>query len=143
MREEDTQVTTVLRTPERSSPVFSQSCRNDTRHEVSHHGKWARTSDVHLRAGMKLTLETSRRHGHQVYREWVDLTSDLVDQGISAAVIRDDARGHRLAWNLCAGFAGAVNAVGVLAEDVESDASEELGGGCRCSRVSASGGGER
>ena len=41
-------------------------------------------------------------------------------------MIRDDARGHRLAWNLCAGFAGAVNAVGVLAEDVESDASEEL-----------------
>nr|WP_052683258.1 TetR/AcrR family transcriptional regulator [Rhodococcus sp. AD45] len=76
-------------------------------------------SDVHLRAGMKLTLESAVDGGHQVYREWVDLTSELVDQGIKAAVVGDDARGHRLAWNLCAGFVGAVDAVAVLREDID------------------------
>lgn len=74
---------------------------------------------MHLRAGMKLTLETAVDGGHQAYREWVDLTSELVDQGIKAAVGGDDARGHRLAWNLCAGFVGAVSAVGVLREDID------------------------
>lgn len=49
-------------------------------------------SDVHLGAGMKLTLESAVDGGHQVYREWVGLTSDLVDQGTSAAVIGGDTR---------------------------------------------------
>lgn len=76
-------------------------------------------SDVHLRAGMKLTLESAVDGGYQVYREWVDLTSELVDQGIKAAVIGDNARARRLAWNLCAGFVGAVDAVAVLREDID------------------------
>ena len=60
-------------------------------------------SDVHLRAGMKLTLESAVDGGHRVYREWVDLTGELVDQGIKAAVIVGGACARRLAWNLVLG----------------------------------------
>jgi AcrR family transcriptional regulator len=75
--------------------------------------------DVRLRAGMKLTLDSAVDGGHQAYREWVDLTSDLVGQGIAAAVIGDDVRTRRFAWNLCAGFVGAVNVFTVLCEAVD------------------------
>ncbi|MDI9919002.1 RES family NAD+ phosphorylase, partial [Rhodococcus sp. IEGM 1379] len=56
-------------------------------------------SNTNLRAGMKLSPEPSINGVHQRYGRWVDDTSDLVD--------RTDAA-HRLAWNFCAGFTGAV-----------------------------------
>lgn len=76
-------------------------------------------NDVHLRAGMKLTLEPAVEGAHQAYRQWVDATSDVVEDGIRDATIDDSVLGHRLAWNLCAGFAGAVNAIPALREDVD------------------------
>ena len=83
--------------------------------ELAHHVE----SDQNLRAGMKLTLEPAIEGAHQAYRQWVDTTSDVVDEGIAGGNIGDTAQGHRLAWNLCAGFTGAANAVPVLREDVD------------------------
>lgn len=76
-------------------------------------------NDVQLRAGIKLTLEPAVEGAHQAYRRWVDATSDVVEDGIAEAMIDDSALGHRLAWNLCAGFAGAVNAIPALREDLD------------------------
>lgn len=75
-------------------------------------------SNTNLRAGLKLTLEPSIDGAHQSYMQWVDETSDLVDRAIAAGDISDTAAAHRLAWNLCAGFTGAVQASAVLREDV-------------------------
>ncbi|NMM91354.1 hypothetical protein B2J88_44835 [Rhodococcus sp. SRB_17] len=68
---------------------------------------------------MKLTLEPAVDGAHQAYRQWVDVTCDLVDQGIGSGAISDTAAGHRLAWNLCAGFTGAVHGVEILREDLD------------------------
>lgn len=76
-------------------------------------------SDQRLRAGMKLTLEPAVEGAHQAYRQWVDATSDVVEEAIAGGSISDTPQGHHLAWNLCAGFAGAIFAVPVLREDVD------------------------
>lgn len=76
-------------------------------------------NDVQLRAGMKLALEPAVEGAHQAYRQWVDATSDVVEGGIADATLDDSGLGHRLAWNLCAGFAGAVNAIPALREDLD------------------------
>ncbi|MDI9918642.1 TetR/AcrR family transcriptional regulator [Rhodococcus sp. IEGM 1379] len=75
-------------------------------------------SDTNLRAGLKLTLEPSIDGAHQSYMQWVDETSELVDRANEAGDISDTDAAHRLAWNLCAGFTGAVQASAVLREDV-------------------------
>ncbi|OYD60976.1 TetR/AcrR family transcriptional regulator [Rhodococcus sp. OK302] len=75
--------------------------------------------DQTIRAGMKLTLDPSIEGAHESHRSWIDTTSDLVDQGIESGAIRDTAASHRLAWNLCAGFTGAVHSVEILREDLD------------------------
>lgn len=79
-------------------------------------------NDLQIRAGMKLTLEPEVEGAYQAYRQWIEATSGVVSEGISNGSIDDTVEGHRLAWNLCAGFAGAVNAVPVLREDVDLSA---------------------
>ena len=74
---------------------------------------------VLLRAGMKLTLEPAVEGAHQAYQQWVDATRNVVEDGITGGSIDDSALGHRLAWNLCAGFIGAANAIPALREDVD------------------------
>lgn len=76
-------------------------------------------SDLQLRAGMKLTLEAGIEGAHQGYRQWVDTTGDVVDEGIADGTIRDTAHAHHLAWNVCAGFVGIVNAAPIMREDVD------------------------
>lgn len=71
--------------------------------------------DVHLRAGMKLTLEPAIEGAHQAYRQRVDATSDVVEDGN----VDDSALSHRLAWNLCAGFAGAATTIPALRKDID------------------------
>lgn len=75
--------------------------------------------DRNIRAGFKLTLDPSVDGGHDSYRRWVDTTSDLVDAGIFSGAISDTATGHRLAWNLCSGFVGAVHSASILREDLD------------------------
>ncbi|MHD0299695.1 TetR family transcriptional regulator [Rhodococcus qingshengii] len=71
-----------------------------------------------LRAGMELSLEPSIDGAQHAYWQWVDKTSDIVDRAIATGEIRDTDTAHRLAWNLCAGFTGAVQASAVLREDI-------------------------
>ena len=75
--------------------------------------------DRTVRAGMKLTLDPSVEGANTSYRRWIDNTSDLVEVAIASGAIKDTSHGHRLAWNLCAGFSGAANAVAVLREDLD------------------------
>ena len=75
--------------------------------------------DRNIRAGFKLTLDPSIDGGHTSYRRWIDTTSDLVDAGIFSGAISDTTAGHRLAWNLCSGFVGAVHSVSILREDLD------------------------
>lgn len=75
--------------------------------------------DRNIRAGFKLALDPSIDGGHESYRRWIDTTSDLVDAGIFSGEISDTAAGHRLAWNLCSGFVGAVHSVSILREDLD------------------------
>jgi len=65
-------------------------------------------TDVALRAGMKLALEPAVDGTHAVYQQWVDSTNHLIESGIAGGIIADTAPHERLAWNLCAGFTGAV-----------------------------------
>jgi AcrR family transcriptional regulator len=74
--------------------------------------------DVHLRAGMKLTLEASIDNG-AAFARWVDAISDIVDTAITTGEIPDNPTAHRLAWNLCAGTIGATNASATLREDID------------------------
>ncbi|MDE8647473.1 TetR/AcrR family transcriptional regulator [Rhodococcus qingshengii] len=76
-------------------------------------------SDLQLRAGMKLALEPGIEGAHPVYWWWVDTTSALVDENIGAEAVPSDPRRYRLAWNLCAGFIGAVQGGAVLREEVD------------------------
>lgn len=75
-------------------------------------------TDTNLRAGMKLSLEPSIDGAQHAYWQWVDKTSDIVDRAIATNEIRDTDTAHRLAWNLCAGFTGAVQASAILREDI-------------------------
>lgn len=75
--------------------------------------------DRNIRAGFKLTLDPSIDGAHTSYRRWIDTTSDLVEAGIRSGSISDTATNHRLAWNLCSGFVGAVHSVSILREDLD------------------------
>lgn len=74
--------------------------------------------DVKLRAGMKLTLETAVDNG-AAFARWVDAISDIVETAIGAGEYVDGPVAHRLAWNLCSGTVGAVQAAATLREDVD------------------------
>ncbi|MBP1054173.1 TetR/AcrR family transcriptional regulator [Rhodococcus qingshengii] len=74
--------------------------------------------DVTLRAGMKLTLEASIDNG-AAFARWVDAVSDIVEPAITAGECVDGPIAHRLAWNLCSGTVGAVQAAATLREDVD------------------------
>lgn len=74
--------------------------------------------DVTLRAGMKLTLEASIDNG-AAFARWVDTVSDIVETAITAGEYVDGPIAHRLAWNLCSGTVGAVQAAATLREDVD------------------------
>lgn len=74
--------------------------------------------DVTLRAGMKLTLEASIDNG-AAFARWVDAVSDIVETAITAGEYVDGPIAHRLAWNLCSGTVGAVQAAATLREDVD------------------------
>ena len=71
------------------------------------------------RAGMKLTLDPAVKGARESYRRWIDTTNHLVDLAIASGTINDTTHGHRLAWNLCAGFSGASNAAAVLLENLD------------------------
>ena len=75
-------------------------------------------TNPNLRAGMKLSLEPAIDGAQHAYWQWVDKTSDIVDRAIATGEIRDTDTAHRLAWNLCAGFTGAVQTSAVLREDI-------------------------
>ena len=72
--------------------------------------------NTNLRAGMKLTLEPTIDNA---FARWVDAISEIVDTAIAAGEIPDTPAAHRLAWNLCAGTIGAVNASATLREDID------------------------
>lgn len=76
-------------------------------------------NDRNTRAGFKLTLDPSIDGAHDSYRHWIDTTSDLVERGIHSGAISDTVTSHRLAWNLCSGFVGAVHSVSILREDLD------------------------
>ncbi len=75
-------------------------------------------TDSRLRAGMKLSLEPSIDGAHQAYRQLVDTTNNLIERLIAAGEIADTDTNHRLAWNICAGFTGAIQATAVLPDDI-------------------------
>ena len=84
---------------------------------ATRHEKANRLNRRHSR--FDLTLDPSVEGANMSYRRWIDNTSDLVEVAIASGAIKDTSHGHRLAWNLCAGFSGAANAVAVLREDLD------------------------
>ncbi|UPU46718.1 MULTISPECIES: TetR/AcrR family transcriptional regulator [Rhodococcus] len=74
--------------------------------------------DTNVRAGMKLTLEPTIDKAAG-FAHWVDAISDIIDTAITTGELTDTPTTHRLAWNLCAGTIGAVNASAVLHENVD------------------------
>ena len=74
--------------------------------------------DTNLRAGMKLTLEPTIDNAAG-FAHWVDAISDIIDTAITEGEFTDTSTTHRLAWNLCAGTLGAVNASAILHENVD------------------------
>ena len=74
--------------------------------------------DTNLRAGMKLTLEPTINNG-AAFAHWVEVISDIIDTAITSGELADTPTTHRLAWNLCTGTLGAVNASVVMCEHVD------------------------
>ncbi|MBH5141155.1 TetR/AcrR family transcriptional regulator [Rhodococcus erythropolis] len=74
--------------------------------------------DTNVRAGMKLTLEPTVGSAAG-FAHWVDVVNDIIGTAIAAGEITNTLTTHRLAWNLCAGTLGAVNASAVLHENVD------------------------
>lgn len=74
--------------------------------------------DTNVRAGMKLTLEPTIDNAAG-FAHWVDAVSDIIETAITAGEITDTPTARRLAWNLCAGTIGAINASAVLHENVD------------------------
>lgn len=75
--------------------------------------------DQNIRVGLKLTLDASLVGTHKVHCQWIERTGNLVDQAIATGAISNTARNHRLAWNLCAGFSGAVHETTILRGGVD------------------------
>ena len=76
------------------------------------------TEDINLRAGMKLTLE-STIDNVAGFAHWVGAVSEIVDTAISTGEIPGTPTTHRLAWNLCAGTVGAAHASAFLGEGID------------------------
>ncbi|PCK24064.1 TetR/AcrR family transcriptional regulator [Rhodococcus qingshengii] len=74
--------------------------------------------DTNVRAGMKLTLEPTVGSAAG-FAHWVDVVNDIIGTAIAAGEITNTLTTHRLAWNLCAGTLGAVNASAVLHENFD------------------------
>ncbi|MDV8015689.1 TetR/AcrR family transcriptional regulator, partial [Rhodococcus sp. IEGM 1241] len=74
--------------------------------------------DTNVRAGMKLTLEPTIDSG-AAFARWVDAISDIIETAITAGELTNTSTTRRLAWNLCAGTLGAVNASAILHENVD------------------------
>lgn len=74
--------------------------------------------DTNVRAGMKLTLEPTIDNAAG-FAQWVDAVSDIIETAITAGELTNTPTARRLAWNLCAGTIGAVNASAVLHENVD------------------------
>lgn len=88
-------------------------------HLIAVFGSLARSvaDDTKLRAGMKLSVETTLSSAAS-FAHWVDAVGDIIDAGIRAGEIPDTPATHRLAWNLCAGTVGAAHAAVALREDI-------------------------
>lgn len=71
-----------------------------------------------LRAGMKLSLESSIEGSHQTYLRWVDNTGDLVARAVEVGDVNETPAVDRLAWNLWAGTIGALHAIPADGDDV-------------------------
>src|SRR3546814_15049708 len=67
---------------------------------------------------MKLTLEPTINNG-AAFAHWVEVISDIIDTAITSGELADTPTTHRLAWNLCTGTLGAVNASVVMCEHVD------------------------
>ena len=67
---------------------------------------------------MKLTLEPTINNG-AAFAHWVDAISDIIETAITDGELTDTPTTHRLAWNLCAGTIGAVDASTILHENVD------------------------
>lgn len=74
--------------------------------------------DTGLRAGMKLTLESSV-DGAAAFGHWVGAVSGIVETASAAGELTDTPTTRRLAWNLCASTVGVAHAAATLAEDVD------------------------
>ncbi|MFI8659746.1 TetR family transcriptional regulator [Rhodococcus qingshengii] len=78
------------------------------------------TENTNLRAGMKLTLEPIIANAFaNAFARWVDAISGIIETAITDGELTDTPTTHRLAWNLCAGAIGAVNASVTLREDID------------------------
>lgn len=69
-----------------------------------------------IRAGLRLTAETGIDGAREVFTNWVDVTSQLVDAAIESGELADNSASRQLAWNLCAGFLGTVDIIRVLGD---------------------------
>ena len=74
--------------------------------------------DTNVRAGMKLTLEPTIDSG-AAFARWVDAISDIIETAIIDGELTNTSTTRRLAWNLCAGTIGAVDASTILHENVD------------------------
>ncbi|MBO8150656.1 MULTISPECIES: TetR/AcrR family transcriptional regulator [Rhodococcus erythropolis group] len=74
--------------------------------------------DTNVRAGMKLTLEPTIDNAAG-FAHWVDAISDIIETAITDGELTNTPTTRRLAWNLCAGTIGAVNASVVMCEDID------------------------
>ncbi|MBH5141845.1 TetR/AcrR family transcriptional regulator [Rhodococcus erythropolis] len=74
--------------------------------------------DTNVRAGMKLTLEPTIDSG-AAFARWVDAISDIIETAIIDGELTNTSTTRRLAWILCAGTIGAVDASTILHENVD------------------------
>lgn len=69
--------------------------------------------DQPYRAGMRLTLDPSMGGAHS-YRKWIEAVGKLIECAIAEGTLDSRTVVQELAWNLCAGFIGAVQALSLL-----------------------------
>ncbi|MCQ4127668.1 TetR/AcrR family transcriptional regulator [Rhodococcus erythropolis] len=74
-------------------------------------------TDTAVRAGMKLSREPSLSAVDKSYRQWMEIVQKRVDEALEAGAMSETPMIRRSAWNLCAGFVGAVNGMAVTDED--------------------------
>lgn len=68
------------------------------------------------RAGFRLTTETDVDGVQEVFSQWIDIASSLVDAAITSGELPNNSTTRQLSWNLCAGFIGTVNIIRLLGD---------------------------